>query len=138
MKHSRLEKNQRLVSITSSDALFDEIHYLLVASREAQYKRCSCVILSAILSSFLCERVGRVLIVDSANHSVVFDGNDTWDLSLGVVFRDYEYPSIDLPKPEFIPAFQDFFKVSEFDRLYSVEGLTEAIKKVTIKEVSFL
>ena len=88
-----------------------------------------------LCAGFLTEFFDRTYIIDSENHSVCYDGTDTWDLSLGVVFRNYRYPNQNLPKPEMIPSFDHLFAVEMFDIHYSNEGLLSSSKSTNIKMI---
>lgn len=117
--------------------IFEEIHYLLIDSREEK-DFFSCKIISAIFASFLVGSTSKCFIIDSKNHSVVYDGISTWDLSLGIVFKNYKYPDLNIPEPTFIPKFKDWFKEKNFKLFYNENVLREAKNNLTIKEIKKL
>jgi hypothetical protein len=119
--------------------LFDHIYWLLFTSRgdEHHKKSYSCTILSAILASyFLRFTKDSIYIIDSDNHSVVYDGISTWDLQQGVVFKNYKYPcKTGLPSTTSIPTFSRFYKQNLFDMYYTKDSLMNtsnlSVKKLT-------
>lgn len=137
MKNSELLKSNKSVSITSSDEIFDRIYFQLYACHGfgAREFMLHCEILSTICATYMLERCPEAYIINSANHSVCYAGGDTWDISLGLVFRDYIYPELNLPKPEIIESFKPFFRTYYFDLYYSQEGLSESANFVQYKEI---
>jgi hypothetical protein len=123
--------------MTKHESVFEEIYYLLVDSREKDYFY-SCKIISAIFAVFIVGKTSKCFIIDSQNHSVVFDGTNTWDLSLGIVFENYKYPDLDIPEPIFIPKFKDWYVEETFKLFYNENILREAKQNLTIKEVKKL
>jgi len=117
--------------------IFEEIHFLLIDSRKEK-DSFSCKIISAIFASFIVGNTSKCFIIDSENHSVVFDGTNTWDLSLGIVFENYKYPDLNIPKPTFIPKFKDWFLKKNFNLFYSENSLRKANYNLTIKEIKKL
>ena len=117
--------------------VLDEIHFLLVDSIEekSQY---SCKIMSAVFASFIVDNISKCFIIDSKNHSVVYDGIDTWDLSLGIVFKKYKYPDLNIPNPIIIEKFKNWYSSDLFNRYYSNKALQLASKNLTIKEIKKL
>jgi len=116
------------------EKVFEEIHYLLVDSRGAE-DFYSCKIVSAIFASFLVGNIPKCFILDSRNHSVVYDGINTWDLSLGIIFKNYKYPDLSIPEPTYIPKFKYWFHEENFKLFYNETALLEANKNLTIKEI---
>ena len=85
--------------INTDHNVFDEIYWLLFTSRknENHTRSFSCTIMSAIVASYMLQFKEELFIIDSQNHSVIFDGTSTWDLALGIVFENYKYPNLDIP-----------------------------------------
>jgi hypothetical protein len=88
-----------------------------------------CEIVTTILASYMLEYYDCATIINTSNHSVCYVNNDSWDLTLGLVFRGYKYPDLVVPQPEFIPSFRHFFDEINFDIYYSKKSLLEANKK---------
>lgn len=117
--------------------VFNEIHFLLIDARRTT-ELYSCKIVSAIFASFLLSNLTKCFIIDSRNHSVVYDGKNTWDLSLGIMFKNYKYPDLDIPKPTFIPRFKHWFCEKNFNTFYNNKTLLEAKHNLIIKEIKNL
>lgn len=121
--------------IEITDDIFDEIYQRLIPQRKIPERRFDCVLMSSITASFFCRRFDQMLIIDSDQHSVAYDGKDTWDLSLGIVFRNYKYPEVLEITPDIIPVFKTFFKQDEYDLQYSDHSLSLARQRISIKKV---
>ena len=76
--------------------------------------------------------------INSNNHSVCYAGSDTWDLSLGVVLRNYQYPNLQIPKPEMIPSFEHLFGGRRFDNYYTKQELIKSSGMVHYNEIKRL
>lgn len=133
----QLRKNKSAF-ITSNDEIFDRIYYQLYSSRSfaARDFLLHCEVLSTICATYLLERCSEAYIINSANHSVCYADGDTWDLSLGLVFRDYKYPDLKIPEPEIIEAFKPFFTEYCFDLYYGQEGLLRSAKSIQYKVIT--
>lgn len=112
----------------------EELRYLLIDSRTPT-QGFSCKLLSSMFASLLSNVRNRCFIIDSNEHSVVFDGKDTWDISLGIVLRNYQYPNTNVPKPEMIEEFKHWFSEKQFNKYYSLKKLESAKTQVMIKEI---
>lgn len=119
---------------TEQDVL-QELKYLLVDSRDCLCSTYSCKLLSAMFATLLLSIKNKCYIIDTHNHSVVYDGKDTWDIFLGLVFRNYRYPENNLPKPEVINQFKHWYKDNLFNEYYNTENMP---KEVLIKEIKVL
>jgi hypothetical protein len=99
-----------------------------------------CNIASAVFANLLLSHKSKskVFIIESCNHSVVYDGKDTWDLNLGFVLRNYCYPEKDVPIKEFLPHFNCWFVQKRYDEFYSTDSLNLARKKITVKELKII
>lgn len=131
-------RNSKSAFITSNDEIFDRIYYQLYASRGfgARDFLLHCEILSTICATYLLERCSKTYIINSTNHSVCYADGDTWDISLGLVFRDYKYPDLKIPEPEIIEAFKPFFHEEPFDIYYGQKGLLCAAKSIQYKVIT--
>jgi len=131
-----LTRNNKSVSITSNNEIFDRIHYYLYDSHDKNigFYRLHCKIYSLICAGFLLDFYDKTHVIDSDNHSVCYAGSDTWDLSLGVVLRNYQYPDLQIPRPEVIPSFDHLFEVQKFDAYYSQQGLLKSSETILHKE----
>lgn len=116
---------------------FKEIKYSLT-EHYAKNGDFNCKIMSAIFASYLLSFQQKCYIIDSKQHSVVYDGNNTWDLSNGIVFRNYMYPSLNIPNPEIIPEFEDWFRQLEVYKFYNKECLELVKDSCIIKEVKLI
>lgn len=119
-----------------SDAVIKQLRHLLLDSRKGD--NYSCKLFSGMFANLLLEHQSFCYIIDSEIHSVVFDGKHTWDLSLGVVFRNYKYPSSNIPEPEIIEDFNYCFNDILFSKYYTQEALTRAKNNLLIKEIKKL
>lgn len=66
-----------------------------------------CRVASAVGASVLLSYRKKVWIIESDKHSVVFDGIDTWDLGVGLVFRNYNFSEDYKELPTKIPKIWD-------------------------------
>lgn len=125
-------KSNKSVSITSNNEIFDRIHYHLFDSHDQNVGayRLHCKILSLVCAGYLLEFYNKTFIINSSDHSVCYAGSDTWDLTLGVVFRNYKYPNLTLPKPEMLPSFEHYFNTTRFDAYYSQEKLRNCSESI--------
>ena len=83
-----------------------------------------------IVAGYLLAYYEETMVINSANHSVCYAGSDTWDLTNAVVFRNYKYPDLTLPEPEFVPMFRHIFYKDNFDTYFSKDSLLEARKSL--------
>jgi len=126
--------------INPDHEVFEDIYYkLFEMTPKSNPKRHMCNISSSILAYHLVpfSKTG-VYIIDSKNHSVVFDGKSTWDLNLGIVFENYKYPKSPLSKYIKIPKFYFNFSNKLFNKVYSNEGLFIAKNNPTVKLLTSL
>ena len=125
-------KSNKSGSITSNNEIFDRIHYHLFSGFDQNIRanRTHCKILSLVCAGYLLEFYNKTFIINSNDHAVCYAGSDTWDLTLGIVFRDYKYPDLKLPRPEMLPSFEYFFDTEKFDIYYSQEGLLNSAKSI--------
>ena len=129
-------KVQVIMSISKDDAFFDHLYHCLYTHRQVN-KAFKCYVLSGVLCSFFLKHFSTVFIIDAEDHhSVVYDGKNTWDISLGIVFNNYKYPLNNVPKPDIIPAFAEFYDLDIFNKYYSKESLSFAQKqRITVKKM---
>jgi len=122
--------------INPDDKIFDEMFYWMFIRRgDLKGKNFNCYLSSAILGYYFSEIKGTVYIIETNFHSVVFDGRSTWDLNLGIMFKDYKYPNKNLPKYTKIPKFYRFFTQHMYDNYYSPETLLKSIDNVSLKTI---
>ena len=92
--------------IQPNDKLFDHLYWYLYTSRgDNKAQNFSFHIASAVLAYYLSTIKTPIYIIESLNHSIVYDGQSTWDLHLGIVFKDYKYPSLKVSNYTKIPKF---------------------------------
>lgn len=96
-----------------------------------------CELTSAIFASAYVDLVGTTYIIDTNLHSVVSEGEHTWDLNNGIVFYNYIYPSLSPPKFTKIPKFAEFFDQKGFDMFYSSQSLAKSQPTVSVKKVEY-
>lgn len=103
------------------DKLFEELYYLLFTSRnDREVHNFSCTIMTSILAYYFTKYTEKVWIIDTSKHCVLYDGNSTWDFSLGIVFENYEYPNSSLPDYYYkISKFYKFFDEKNYESYYS-------------------
>jgi len=121
--------------------ILDEFKFRLFPDKKVcLYNKLSCNLVSVMFANLLLSHKSkcRVFIIESLNHSVVYDGVDTWDINLGFVLRKYRYPEINVPPLEFLPHFKSWFQQEWYDVFYSVDGLKQAKNEITIKELKVL
>ena len=94
--------------------------------------------MSGMFASFLLTAIPRCFIIDSFYHSVVYDGQNTWDVSNGFVLRNYKYPNKDVPSPELIPQFSKWFEPLIFKNNYYDDKLSTASKNIKIEKLKNL
>ena len=123
--------------INTDHNVFDEIYDLLFTSRknENHTRSFSCTIMSAIVASYMLQFKEELFIIDSQNHSVIFDGTSTWDLALGIVFENYKYPNLDIPTYKTVPAFKSFFCQKNFNNYYTKDKLLAAAPSLSLKKI---
>lgn len=114
---------------------FDDLFRLLFTSlgNLEPKKFYSCVITSSILASWFMRFSDDITIINAGEHSVVYDGYSTWDISLGIVFDNYKYPNSAIPKYTKIPLFYRFFWQGNFNRYYNKEALEKA--SISVSEI---
>jgi|TARA_B100000035_G_scaffold311987_2_gene322535 hypothetical protein len=121
--------------------ILDDLSVSLSKNKEITLNhRLSCNIASVAFANRLLslKSKSKVFIIESCNHSVVYDGKDTWDLNMGFVLRNYRYPDKDIPTKEFLPYFNCWFEQKWYDKYYSTDGLNLARRKITVKELKIL
>lgn len=96
-----------------------------------------CEVVAAIAAQmFLFERK-EVYIIQSSLHSVLYDGKDTWDFVLGIVLRDYKYPSKKYSELEYIPLFDNSKDLpndfKDFFKRYYIDDVSEKISITKVK-----
>ena len=125
--------------IQPNHKLFDQLYwYLYTSRRDGNTQNFSCHISSAILAYYLSTIKDSIYIIESLNHSVVFDGTSSWDLHLGIVFKDYKYPSLKIPNYTKIPKFYYSFSNECYQSFYSKDKLLKDRELITVKEVKNL
>lgn len=125
--------------VQPDDKLFDQLFWYLYTSRgDETLQKFSCQISSAILAYHFSLIKKHIYIIESLNHSVVYDGQSTWDLHLGIVFKDYKYPSSDIPKYIKIPKFCFQLSVKSYMSFYSYKNLLRDRQQTTMKVISNL
>ena len=119
-----------MIHISSSAEFFEDLYYFTCNQRFLD-KTLNCQVMSSTTANYLLKYTDRkeVFIIESVNHSVVYDGLDTWDTHMGFVFRDYKYPNPRIPKFEWIPS-------SIGVRRTEIGSSTEAHKKLWNKYYS--
>ena len=119
--------------------LFDQLYWYLYTSRgDAKAQNYSCHISSAILAYYLSTIKSPIYIIESLNHSVVYDGQSSWDLHLGIVFKDYKYPSFKIPDYIQIPKFYYSYSQKCYDSFYHKDNLLRDREVITAKSISNL
>lgn len=126
------------MSLKKEEVLDELSHHLFSIRRCSCPGRYTCKLMSGMFASFLLNSIPRCFIIDSFYHSVVYDGQNTWDVSNGFVLRNYKYPNKDVPSPELIPQFSKWFDPLIFKKNYSDEKLSKASNNITIKELKNL
>ena len=122
--------------VQPDDKLFDQLYWYLYTSRgDTKAQNFSCFISSAILAYYFSTIKKNIYIIESLNHSVVYDGQSTWDLHLGIVFKDYKYPSIEIPDYIKIPKFYYSFSPKCYDSFYHKDNLLRDRQLVTAKAI---
>lgn len=126
--------------ISVNNPLFTDLNYWLI-DRQNVPMSFNCKIMSAVTALYILRHTDRqeVKIIESVQHSVVFDGLDTWDTQIGIVLRDYEYPKLPGPqKLDWIPALERVHRVEDgpvkkirshyWEDYYSLESIVRAKK----------
>ena len=125
--------------VQPDDKLFDQLHwYLYTSRRDTKAQNFSCHISSAILAYYLSTIKDPIYIIESLNHSVVFDGMSSWDLHLGIVHENYRYPSIKVPEYTKIPKFYYSYSYKCYQSFYNKNNLLRDREKITVKTISNL
>tara|TARA_Y100000114_G_C11647794_1_gene272596 strand:+ start:282 stop:668 length:387 start_codon:yes stop_codon:yes gene_type:complete len=125
--------------VQPDDKLFDQLYWYLYTSRgDKKAQNHSCHISSAILAYYFSTIKTPIYIIESLNHSIVYDGQSSWDLHLGIVFKDYKYPSLNVPKYIKIPKFYYSFSNKCYDSFYNKHNLLRDREKITAKTISNL
>ena len=125
--------------IQPNDKLFDQLYWYLYTSRgDNQAENFSCHIASAVLAYYLSTIKTPIYIIESLNHSIVYDGQSTWDLHLGIVFKDYKYPSLKVSNYTKIPKFYYSFSDKCYQSFYYKDNLLRDREKITVKTISNL
>ena len=125
--------------IQPNHKLFDQLYWYLYTSRgDTKAQNYSCHISSAILAYYFSTIKDSIYIIESLNHSVVFDGTSSWDLHLGIVFKDYKYPSLKIPNYTKIPKFYYSFSNECYQSFYNKDKLLRDRELITVKEVKNL
>ena len=125
--------------VQPDDKLFEQLHWYLYTSRgDQKAQNFSCHISSAILAYYLSTIKKTIYIIESLNHSVVYDGQSSWDLHLGIVFKDYKYPSFKIPKYTKISKFYYSFSNECYEQFYSKDNLLRDRERITIKAITNL
>ena len=125
--------------IQPNHKLFDQLYwYLYTSRRDDNTQNFSCHISSAILAYYLSTIKDPIYIIESLNHSIVFDGQSSWDLHLGIVFKDYKYPSLKVPDYIKIPKFYYSFSSKCYNSFYHKDNLLRDREKITVKTISNL
>ena len=116
-----------------------QLHELLIEDRRPKKQDYfSCKLLSSMFASLLLDELPKCYIIESSTHCVVFDGNDTWDLTYGCMFENYKYPDIDVPKFQLIPYFDIWWRDWAIELYYGESGIRDASKHIGIKEIKLL
>lgn len=100
-----------------------ELHYIAYASRSDPQPH-SCTICAAMGAYYLSRIKKTVAIIETDKHTVVWDGLDTWDFHLGIVFREYRYPSPNPPEFELIPDWT-CVNIKNYIDYYSDDALSQ-------------
>ena len=126
--------------VQPDDKLFDQLYWYLYTSRgDTKARNFSCEISSAILAFYFSILKTPIYIIGSLNHSVVFDGKSSWDLHLGIVFKDYKYPSLKVPDYIKIPKFYyHYFSPNGYCSFYHKDNLLRDRERITLKTISNL
>ncbi|HAI37792.1 MAG TPA: hypothetical protein DCM40_06545 [Maribacter sp.] len=125
--------------VSPDHKLFEQLYWYLYTSRGNEKARnFSCHISSAILAYYLSTVKAPIYIIESLNHSVVYDGQSSWDLHLGIVFKDYKYPSIKIPDYTKIPKFYFSFSAECYESFYNKNNMLRDRERITVKEISNL
>jgi len=121
--------------------VLDELKFRLFNTKEVTIdNKLSCNLVSAMFANLFLshKRKSRVYIIESFNHSVVYDGINTWDINLGFVLKNYRYPENPVPPLEFLPVFKHWFQEKWFNTYYSPDNLIKAKNEITVKELKIL
>jgi hypothetical protein len=97
-----------------------------------------CNLISSMFANLLLDEIPKSYIIESSTHCVVFDGDDTWDLTYGCMFKDYKYPSVDIPNHTLVPYFDVWWREPAMQRYYSREALLKASDFVLVKEIKHI
>ena len=125
--------------VQPDDKLFDQLFWYLYTTRgDETAENFSCEIFSAILAYQFSLIKKHIYIIESLNHTVVYDGQSTWDLHLGIVFKDYKYPSLNVPKYIKIPKFCQQLSDKFYNSFYSRKNLSRDRQQITVKVISNL
>ena len=125
--------------VQPDDKLFDQLYWYLYTSRgDTKAQNHSCHISSAVLAYYFSTIKSPIYIIESLNHSVVYDGQSSWDLHLGIVFKDYKYPSIEIPDYIKIPKFYYSYSQKCYDSFYNKANLLRDRQVITAKSISNL
>ena len=123
--------------IQPNHKLFDQLYwYLYTSRRDDNTQNFSCHISSAILAYYLSTIKDPIYIIESLNHSVVFDGSSSWDLHLGIVFKNYKYPSFKVPEYTKIPKFYYSYSDKCYQSFYSKNNLSRDRERITVKVIT--
>ena len=68
----------------------------------------------------------------------MYDGQSTWDLHLGIVFKDYKYPSLKVSNYTKIPKFYYSFSDKCYQSFYYKDNLLRDRERITLKTISNL
>ena len=77
-----------------------------------------------VLASYMEE----VYVIETHNHAVNFDSQNTWDFETNALFKNYRYPQTPCPPP--VPIWEDLpIKTKKIIKYYSKEVLESAQAK---------
>ena len=88
------------------DPIFDRLYYKIIKHRDLNGPL-YCELTSAIFASAYADLVGTTYIIDTDLHSVVSEGEHTWDLNNGIVFYNHFADQKDQNKEESTQASLD-------------------------------
>lgn len=90
-------------SISTDCAAVKELYHIIHVIHEL--KTCHCYMYSSLASHLFLSERDKTYVINGKNHSVLFDGKDTWDFKAGFVLRNYMFPAKNIPNYEDIPEF---------------------------------
>ena len=91
-------------------------------------QRLFCYEWSGLAGVVLATYMEEVYIIETYNHAVIFDSQNSWDFYINALFKNYRYPQTPCPPP--IPIWEELpIETKGIKKFYSKEVLESAQAK---------